>query len=102
MLLDLPMLNAYAKNNPMLEEKIFSTATLDDEFAEDRVLIVMSNQASLQFNQYDEEDFDEIDCKIASNLSSSTEATLKTASLQTNSRSDRADGIHRRFCYGYR
>lgn len=94
MLLDIPSQNAYAKSEPLLEEKIYSNATLDDEFADNRVLVVMSNQASLQFNQYDAEDFDEINCKSASNLSTATEAKLKASATQSISSNTRSNGIN--------
>ena len=52
-----------------INEKIYSNATLEDDFAEDRVLVVLSNTASLAFKDYNATDFSEIQCKTAKNLS---------------------------------
>ncbi|MBO5323556.1 MAG: S8 family serine peptidase [Oscillospiraceae bacterium] len=53
-----------------LEEKIFSTATLEDDFTEDCVLVVLTNTASLECFDYGVADFPEIDCTDVINLSS--------------------------------
>lgn len=45
------------------EEKIICNATLDDDFADDRVLVMMKNSASLELKNYSKEDFSEIDVK---------------------------------------
>ncbi len=80
MLLGIPSQSVYAENEMLIEEKIYSNATIDDEFADNRVLVVMNNQASLQFNQYGNGDFDEISCKSVSNLSAATEVKVKAES----------------------
>ena len=53
-------------------EKIYCKATLDDDFAEDTVLIVLTNEASLESLYYDyiPADFAEIGCVEVRNLSS--------------------------------
>lgn len=86
LLLCFPSQHIYAENEIWIEEKIYSNATIDDEFADNRVLVVMSNQASLQFNQYDDRDFDEISCKNVSNLSAAMEEKAKTASIEIASK----------------
>ena len=44
------------------EEKVYSTATLEDDFAEDCVLVVLTNSASVARFDYSVSDFSEIDC----------------------------------------
>ncbi len=43
-------------------EKIYCTATLEDYFAEDTVIVVLTNAESLSFKNYGPEDFPEISC----------------------------------------
>lgn len=73
-----------AENNVFVEEEIISNVTLEDEFADNRVMVVMSNEVSLQFNQYDAGDFSEINCNRVSNLSTATEAKVKSASANAS------------------
>jgi subtilisin family serine protease len=40
-----------------IEEKIYSTATLEDEFADDKVVVVLNKEASMNFRTYTLEDF---------------------------------------------
>ena len=56
-----------------------SAENQDLTFAEDRVLVILSNEASLQFNEYSVEDFQEIDCQFVSNL---TETSTEKAKLE--------------------
>ena len=44
------------------EEKVYCNATVEDDFAENRVMIVLSNEASLKFSAYEAENFSEIAC----------------------------------------
>ena len=55
-------------------EKIYCKATLDDDFAEDTVLIILTNEASLESVYYDyiPADFAEIGCVEVQDLSSAT------------------------------
>lgn len=50
----------YATN--IIESKFFSNATLEDEFADDRVLIILNEEASLNSKRYDISDFPNIRC----------------------------------------
>ena len=61
------------------ESKHYSTATLDDNFDEDSVLVVMSNAASLSKFHYETSDFSEVGCKSIVNLS---QATTEDVELQ--------------------
>ncbi len=51
------------------EVKVFSNPTLEDEFADDRILVVLSNDASLEFNDRTADDFSSIDCAKVRDLS---------------------------------
>ena len=50
------------------EKKIYCEATLEDDFAGDSILVVLSNEASLEFNLYGTNDFSEIDCSSVYDL----------------------------------
>lgn len=50
------------------EEKIYCNATIDDDFAEDRILVVLSNDASLSTLSYNETHFSEFSCTDVTNL----------------------------------
>ncbi|MBQ8382999.1 MAG: S8 family serine peptidase [Clostridia bacterium] len=80
--------SAYAENDALVEEEINNNAILENEFADNRVMVVMSNEASLQFNQYDANDFSEIGCNRVSNLSTASEAKVKTASEKVSGASE--------------
>ncbi|MBQ9930183.1 MAG: S8 family serine peptidase [Oscillospiraceae bacterium] len=59
------------------EEKIFSTATLDDDFADDRVMVVLTNAASLKLKTYKSSDFSEIRCASVNDLSTAAAARVE-------------------------
>lgn len=40
-----------------IEEKVFSNATMDDDFADDYVIVIVTNSASLKFKEYTALDF---------------------------------------------
>lgn len=51
------------------EQKVYSTATLEDDFADDRVLVVLSNDASTSLHTYTSADFAGSGCAKVENLS---------------------------------
>lgn len=61
-----------------LEEKVYSEATLDDDFADNRILVVLKNGASLDFKNHDALDFSDIGCKSVRSMSTGREATIKS------------------------
>lgn len=63
------------KNVP--EEKIFSTATLEEDFADDRVMVVLTNAASLKLKTYKSSDFSEILCASVNDLSTAAAARVE-------------------------
>ncbi|MCL2761768.1 MAG: S8 family serine peptidase [Treponema sp.] len=59
------------------EGKIYSNATLQDSFAEDRVLIVLKKSASMDFRTYTPEDFPELNGVQVRDLSKRTMAVVQ-------------------------
>lgn len=57
---------------PNTEQKIPCAATIDESFAEDHIIVVMTNEASLSGKDYKIFDFSEIPCKSISNLTPTT------------------------------
>lgn len=45
------------------ETKIYSQASIEDDFVDNHVLVVLTNEASLKFKTYTTEDFPEIACE---------------------------------------
>lgn len=60
------------------EEKVYSKATLEDDFADNRILVVLKNGASLDFKNHDVLDFSDIGCKSVRSMSTGREATIKS------------------------
>lgn len=67
----------FAEEIVLGEDKIFSTATINDSFAEDSVLVVLKNSTSLNSSNYTTASFNEIDVTAVENI------TVETASLST-------------------
>lgn len=51
------------------ETKVFDTATVEDNFVDNRVMVVLTHEASMEFKSYSAADFPEIACKSVKNLS---------------------------------
>ena len=51
------------------EEKVYANATVDQSFADSRVLVMFNNEESLKFKDYQRSDFPEINCKGVIDLS---------------------------------
>lgn len=58
-----------------VENKVFDTATSEDDFVDNHVVVILNNAASLKFRSYSSSDFPEIACKSVQNLS--TAAAVK-------------------------
>ena len=61
------------------EEKTYSDATLEGRFADDRVVIVLSHAASMNFKKYTPKDFPEIRC---TEITDSTAGTMEVVRQQ--------------------
>ena len=59
------------------EMKVYSNATVKDEFSGNRVMVVMSNDASLDFNAYAPSDFSEVSCTNVRDLTQASGAKIK-------------------------
>ncbi|MBR6426258.1 MAG: hypothetical protein IKS28_00375, partial [Clostridia bacterium] len=67
----------FIEDLPVEEEKIFCQATLEDDFADDRVTVVLKNKASRLLLDYDKSSFPEIECTDVSDLTHYTKDILK-------------------------
>ncbi|MCL2621725.1 MAG: S8 family serine peptidase [Firmicutes bacterium] len=59
------------------DRKVFSQATIYDEFADDTVIVTMTRKASLKLKQYKVNDFSEINLQGVRNLSTTVEEKVK-------------------------
>lgn len=59
------------------EEKIYCKATIDDDFANNRILVVLKNNESLKLKSYSSDDFYGITCKSVKSLTTSTDKKAK-------------------------
>ena len=67
----------FAEEIVLGEDKIFSTATINDSFAEDSVLVVLKNSTSINPSNYTTASFNEINVTAVDNM------TVETAPLST-------------------
>lgn len=77
-------MNAYATDNKKVESKIYSNASMDDNFAEDSLLVVLSKHATYSFKTYTENDFSEFDCYEVVDLTKYTSELEKNNLLPKN------------------
>ena len=59
------------------ERKIYSGATIEDDFADDTVLVVLNKEATRKFKTYTPDDFSAVGCKSVENLTEFTEEIAK-------------------------
>lgn len=62
---------------PINQEKIYCDATIEDDFADDSVMVVLQNDASLQFRTFSEKDFWEVGCVSVTDLSTGRSASIQ-------------------------
>ena len=55
-------------NNQSIEEKVYYSGTIDDDFLDDSIIIVLSKEETDRLKDYTIDDFPEIDCKSVSDL----------------------------------
>lgn len=65
-----------------VEEKIYSNATIEDEFVDNKVTVILNTEASFSDKDYTVSDFSEIECINVTNLT--TEATAVARGEKTN------------------
>lgn len=60
------LVSAYAmtETSGQADSKIYSEATVDDDFAENSMLVILSEQATLSFKVYTKDNFPEFNCYV--------------------------------------
>ncbi len=59
------------------EAKVLDTATMEDDFTDDCVMVILTNTESLKFRSYTASDFPEVACKSVEDLSSASAARVQ-------------------------
>ncbi|MCH5164049.1 MAG: S8 family serine peptidase [Clostridiales bacterium] len=79
MLVYLPMQKTFALDmiEEQVEEKIFCKATLQDDFVDDAVIVVLNQNASFEFIDYVPEDFAEVNCEVIDDLTGYSTKVIK-------------------------
>lgn len=77
LLFNLLQTNVYAEGVVGVEEKIVCKATLDDEFADNRVMVVLDNETSLAVDEFSTSTFAGIRCKEVQSLTTAKEAKVQ-------------------------
>ena len=70
---------AYADDLIHADDTVISIPSLDDDFADNRVMVVLTREASLDFHAYTASDFADIGCAKVTDLSDATAAIAKSA-----------------------
>ncbi len=80
--------SAYASEEATCLEngKVYCNATVDDDFAEDKVTVVLNTNESARGAQYAIRDFSEIELTEVENLSQPQEGTPVNSAVQADSR----------------
>ena len=74
----LSSITAYAMDPIVSDVKVESSATVEDDFDDDKVLVLLSQESSWTFKEYTASDFSEIDCKkVVSLMSALTDVGKK-------------------------
>lgn len=86
--------NDLTQGNTLIESKQYSSASLEDSFADDKLIVVLTNEESLKFSNYSKEDFPEINCADICDISSATSALVRSklegAEATDNSKGERS------------
>ena len=70
------------ENMNYFEEKSYCSATLEDDFADNRVLVTLKSEVSKEFNSYSKEDFFGISCVSVADLSQESAQMVKRQQLE--------------------
>ena len=60
--------NEYKEEDKIVEEKKYFKGSVDDEFSDDKILVVLSREETKKYKNYSVNDFPEIDCKSITDL----------------------------------
>ncbi len=77
LILNLLQTNVYAEETVDTEGKVYSDATLEDEFADNRVMVVLDNETSLTVDQFENSMFAGIRCNNVKSLTTAKEAKVQ-------------------------
>ena len=77
LLFNLLRTNVYAEGATEAEEKVACNATLEDEFADNRVMVVLDNETSLAVDQFSTSMFSGVRCKEVQSLTTAKEAKVQ-------------------------
>jgi hypothetical protein len=58
------------------ERRSFSNATIEDDFAEDRIIVVLNRQETMRFRNYTADDFAEISVRTVENVTETSRTML--------------------------
>lgn len=93
-LMVMPLSHIYADGNMSMEaddnavfvdeEKIYSNATIDDDFADDKVIVVMKHNISMEFKSYTVSDFAEINAEGINDLTYAVGLQVKAKTEKVN------------------
>ena len=88
MIFSLNITNVYAKTfenyDTIVEEKKYYNGTIEDDFSDDKIIIVLSKEETNKYKNYTISDFPEIDCKSVIDLTSNSNELLKNANNNYN------------------
>lgn len=65
-----------------LEQKKISQATLDENFRDDSVIVIFNNNTSLELNNFDKDDFRDINAKTVNDITSYTVEEIKNTCVE--------------------
>lgn len=81
-------ISVYANDNindeSITEEKIYYQGTLDDDFNDDKIIVVLSKEETSKYKDYSLDDFPEIDCESVSDLTQSIVNKIKSKGFDEN------------------
>ena len=88
MIFSLSITNVYAKtienSDTIVEEKKYYNGSIEDNFSDNKIIIVLSKEETNKYKNYTISDFPEIDCKSVIDLTSNYNELLKNANDNYN------------------
>lgn len=68
----------------VVEEKLYYNGTIDDNFSDNKIIIVLSKEETNKYKDYTVEDFPEINCKSVIDLTASSSEIFKNKDSKNN------------------
>ncbi len=69
------------KAEEMSEEKVYCNATIDDNFSDERVIVVLKNRESKLFKEYTTNNFPEVECSNVKEVTKNIKEKIKTKTI---------------------